>query len=234
MKLFTGSLAAGLVLLAGGAQAQVPGPYGMGVRDTRRHRISARPTRWHRSRFPGRHYVPRPPLRRWPKPAAVDGSLLRAARQRILAARHPEAARLRLHDCGHRSRRRGRTAGYRRAQRPDHPLPAGLPHGRTTITYQEQSALRGPFGAQPPRPACPGRAAAVTAVLLSRAARCRCRRPARSPPSLRRRRSSRRHAPAPKPAEVLVAAPVTTGSAPAKPAPQIAPTEDMPTMQGLE
>src|SRR5438132_395403 len=27
MKLFTGSLAAGLVLLAGGAQAQVPGPY---------------------------------------------------------------------------------------------------------------------------------------------------------------------------------------------------------------
>jgi hypothetical protein len=41
-------------------------------------------------------------------------------------------------------------------------------------------------------------------------------------------------APAPKPAEVQAAAPVTTGSAPAKPAPQIAPTQDMPTAQGLE
>jgi hypothetical protein len=38
----------------------------------------------------------------------------------------------------------------------------------------------------------------------------------------------------PKPAEVPAAAPVTTGSAPAKPAQQIAPTQDMPTMQGLE
>ena len=35
-------------------------------------------------------------------------------------------------------------------------------------------------------------------------------------------------------AEVQAAAPVTTGSASAKPAPQIAPTQDMPTMQGLE
>jgi hypothetical protein len=33
---------------------------------------------------------------------------------------------------------------------------------------------------------------------------------------------------------VPAAAPVTTGSAPAKPAPQIAPTQDMPSMQGLE
>jgi hypothetical protein len=41
-------------------------------------------------------------------------------------------------------------------------------------------------------------------------------------------------APAPKSAEVQAAAPVTTGSAPAKPAPQIAPTQDMPSMQGLE
>ncbi len=41
-------------------------------------------------------------------------------------------------------------------------------------------------------------------------------------------------APAPKPAEVQAAAPVTTGAVPAKPAPQIAPTQDMPTMQGLE
>jgi hypothetical protein len=43
-------------------------------------------------------------------------------------------------------------------------------------------------------------------------------------------------APQPRPAEVQVAAPqaTTTGSAPAKPAPQVAPTQDMPSMQGLE
>jgi hypothetical protein len=33
---------------------------------------------------------------------------------------------------------------------------------------------------------------------------------------------------------VPAAAPVTTGSAAEKPAPQIAPTQDMPTVQGLE
>jgi hypothetical protein len=44
-------------------------------------------------------------------------------------------------------------------------------------------------------------------------------------------------APEPKPAEVQAAAPaatVTTGSAPAKPAPSIAPTQEMPGAQGLE
>lgn len=43
-------------------------------------------------------------------------------------------------------------------------------------------------------------------------------------------------APPPKPTEVQAAAPqpVTTGSVPAKPVPQIAPTQEMPTMQGLE
>ncbi|MDI1261790.1 MAG: hypothetical protein PS018_00850 [bacterium] len=43
-------------------------------------------------------------------------------------------------------------------------------------------------------------------------------------------------APQPKPAEVQAAAPpaVTTGSASAKPAPQIAPTQELPTAQGLE
>ena len=43
-------------------------------------------------------------------------------------------------------------------------------------------------------------------------------------------------APVPKPAEAQAAAPpaVTTGSAPEKPAPQIAPTEEMPKSQWLE
>jgi len=37
-----------------------------------------------------------------------------------------------------------------------------------------------------------------------------------------------------KSAEVQATAPVTTGSAPAKPAASIAPTQDMPKAQGLE
>ena len=108
--------------------------------------------------------------------------------------------------------------------------------------YEEQSALRGPFGAQPPQAQAPQAPDQVQAaprpsrpVLMLRAARCRCRRPVRSPPSLRRPRLQQAAAPAPKSAEVqAAAAPVTTGAAPAKPAPQIAPTQDMPTMQGLE
>jgi hypothetical protein len=43
-------------------------------------------------------------------------------------------------------------------------------------------------------------------------------------------------APAARPAEVQAAAPpaATTGSAPEKPAPQLAPTKEMPNVQGLE
>jgi hypothetical protein len=41
--------------------------------------------------------------------------------------------------------------------------------------------------------------------------------------------------PAPKPTEVqATAAPAVTGAIPAKPEPQIAPTQDMPNVQGLE
>ncbi len=106
--------------------------------------------------------------------------------------------------------------------------------------YEEQSALRGPFGAQPPQaqPQAPDQVQA--APQPSRPASCRephgadaegqpARRQARAPAPVQQAA-----APAPKPAEVPAAAPVTTGSAPAKPAPQIAPTEDMPTTQGLE
>ena len=234
MKFFTGSLAAGLVLLAGGAQAQVPGPY-MAASDFDAPYAVAPP------RFPGRSTCPdrttdpgRARIR--PKPAAVDGSLLRAARQRILAARHPQAARLRLHDCGDRPRRRGRPADNRRAQRPDYPLRAGLPDGRQF--YEEQSALHGSSGAQLPQaqapdhvqaappPSRPAPRVASRAVPMPKASPIAAK-PAPAP-------MQQAAAPAPKSAEVQAAAPVTTGAAPAKPAPQIAPTQDMPTMQGLE
>lgn len=46
--------------------------------------------------------------------------------------------------------------------------------------------------------------------------------------------SQRSIAPPPKSAEAQTPPPVTTGAAPPKPAPQIAPTQDMPKVQGLE
>jgi hypothetical protein len=110
--------------------------------------------------------------------------------------------------------------------------------------YEEQSALHGPFGAQPPqvmarppqaqapdqvqaepRPSRPAHVASRT-VPMPKASPIAAK-PAPAP-------VQQATAPAPKSAEVQAAPPVTTGSAPAKPVPSIAPTQDMPTAQGLE
>jgi hypothetical protein len=108
--------------------------------------------------------------------------------------------------------------------------------------YEDQSALGGPSAAQPPQapqvhqapdhvqaapqPPRPAPHVASRTVPMPKANPLAAK-PAAAP-------IKQAAAPAPKPAEVTAAAPVTTGSAPAKPAPQIAPTQDMPTMQGLE
>jgi hypothetical protein len=103
--------------------------------------------------------------------------------------------------------------------------------------YQDQSALGGPSVAQPPqaqgpdqvqgapRPSRPAHVASRS-VPMPKASPI-ATKPAPAP-------VQQAAAPAPKPAEVSAAAPATTGSVPAKPAPQIAPTQDMPTAQGLE
>ena len=80
MKLFTGSLAAGLVLLAGGAQAQVPGPYENGRSPYTAASDFDAPYAAAPQPVPGPQYVPGPRYGYGPEPAAVDGSLLRAAR----------------------------------------------------------------------------------------------------------------------------------------------------------
>ena len=201
--------------------------------------------RWRRARFPRPHLRARAALRIRPQPAAVDGSLLRAARQWFLAARHPQAARLRLHHRGDRSRRRGRTADDRRAQRPDPPLHAGLPHGRRQLLRGAERAPRAPWSAAAagssrrrpkrpdqvqaaPRPSRPAHVASRT-VPMPKASPIAAK-PAPAPAPVQQAA-----APAPKSAEAQAAAPApTTGAAPAKPAPSIAPTEDMPTAQGLE
>ena len=231
MKFFTGSLAAGLVASGGrraGAGARALHG-GIGCRGP----LCDAP----RAPVPPPHFEPGPRYGYGPQPAAVDGSLLRAARQRLLAARHPQAARLRLHHRGDRPRRRGRPAGHRRAQRPDPPLHAGLPHGRRQF-YEEQSALRGPLErsrrrpsrrsprrirsrprrARHGRPGCEPRGADAEGQSARRQA---CDRP-------HRRRSSRRprlrRAPKSAEAQAVAPAPSTTGCGPAKPAPSIAPT----------
>ena len=163
MKLFTGSLAAGLVL-AGGRRAGA-GAAGL----TWRHRISTPPMRRRRAGSraairPGPRYGYGPSL----LPSTEVYAVLRDNGFSPLGI--PQAARLRLHDRGDRSRRRGRPAGDRRAQRPDHPLRAGLPDGGDNY-YEEQSALRGPVwraaaAASRRRPApdqVRGRAATATA-----------------------------------------------------------------------
>ena len=80
MKLFTGSLAAGLVLLAGSAQAQVPGPYENGRPPYTAASDFDAPYAAAPQPVPGPNSRTRAALRIQPEPAAVDGSLFRAPR----------------------------------------------------------------------------------------------------------------------------------------------------------
>ena len=232
MKFFTGSLAAGLVLLAGGAQAQAPGPYENG-----RPRYSAA------SDFGAPYAVAPQPV---PAPSYVpgrrygDGPSLLPSTEVYSVLRDNGFSPLgipRLRGFVYtiaaidRGGADGRLVIDARNGRIIRFLPAYRMGGDNY--YEEQSALRGPFGAQPPehvqaapQPSRPVPPVASGAVPMPKA------NPLASKPATAPIKQAA--APAPKPAEVLVAAPVTTGSAAARPAPQIAPTEDMPTMQGLE
>ena len=236
MKLFTGSLAAGLVLLAGGAQAQVPGPY-----DTRRHRTFDAPYAAAPQPVPGPHYDPgratdtaRACCRRRKsipccaitasRRSASPGSAASSTRSRrsIAAARTAGWLSTRATAGSSASCRPTAWAGQllRGAERPPRALHGSAAAGPSAQAQAPDHVQAAP---QPSRPAP-------------------CREPhgadAEGQPARRQTRRTapvkQAAAPAPKPAEVQAAAPVTTGSAPAKPAPQIAPTQDMPTTQGLE
>jgi hypothetical protein len=239
MKFFTGSLAAGLVLLAGSAQAQVPGPYVAASDVEAPYAVAPRPV-------PGPSYVPGPSFEAGPRygngPSLLPStevyavlrdngfsplgiSRLRGFVYTIAAIDRGGADGRLIIDA-----RNGRIIRF---------LPAYRMGGDNY--YEEQSALRGPFMAQPPQQARapdqvqaapqPPRAAPHVAsrVVPMPKANPNASKPAAAP-------IKQAAVPAPKPAEVQAAAPapVTTGSIAAKPAPQIAPTQDMPTMQGLE
>jgi hypothetical protein len=127
-----------------------------------------------------------------------------------------------------------------------------VPAYRTDDNFdQDQSTLRGPFMAQPPHARAPqAQAPQAQAAPLTQAPDQAAPRPSRpahvasrtvpmpkaSPIAAKPApaRVQQAAAPAPKSADVRADAPVTTGSAPPKPVPQIAPTQDMPNVQGLE
>src|SRR4051812_7348527 len=143
MKFFTGSLAAGLVLLAGSAQAQVPGPYVAASDVETPYAVAPRPV-------PGPSYVPGPRYGNSPSllPSTEVYSVLRdngfspLGIPRLRGFVYTIAA---IDSGGSDGRliidaRNGRIIRF---------LPAYRMGGDNY--YEEQSALHGPFGAQPPQ-----------------------------------------------------------------------------------
>jgi hypothetical protein len=234
MKLFTGSLAAGLVLLAGSAQAQGPGRY-MAVSDFDAPYAVAPPAVPGPRYVPGPDYGPRPQYEYAPGPSLLPSTEVYAVlrdngfsplgipRLRgfvytiAVIDRGGEDGRLVI------DARNGRIIRF-------------LPSYRMGDNfYEDQSALRSPPAAplpraraavpapiqanahvQPaPRPQKPASQVASRAVPMPKA----------SPLAIR---------PAPAPVQQAAASPATTAAIPAKPALQIAPTRDMPQVQGLE
>jgi hypothetical protein len=239
MKLFTGSLAAGLVLLAGGAQAQMPGRYTAASDFDAPYAVAPGPVPGPQY-VPGPHDAPGPQFGYGPGPGLLpstevysvlrDNGFLPLGIPRLRGFVYTIAVIDRGGADGRLviDARNGRIIRF-------------MPAYRTGDNYYEdQSALGGPSAAPPPqahvptqveaapRPSQPAPHVASRTVPVPKAKPLAAKAaPVPAP-------IQQAAAPAPKPAEVQAAAPVTTGSAPAKPAPQIAPTQDMPTMQGLE
>ena len=241
MKLFTGSLAAGLVLLAGSAQAQAPGRYVAASDFDAPYAVAPPPVpgpSYGPQYVPGPHYGVGPGL----LPSTEVYSVLRdngfspLGIPRLRGFVYTIAAIDRGGADGRLiiDARNGRILRF---------MPASRMGGDNY--YEEQSALPGPLGAQSPqaqppqsqtsdqvqtapRPSRPH--VASRAVPMPKASPLAAK-PAPAPAPVQQAA-----APAPKSAEAqaVAPAPATTGAAPAKPAPSIAPTGDMPTAQGLE
>jgi hypothetical protein len=232
MKLFTGSLAAGLVLLAGGAQAQAPGRYVAASDFDAPYAVAPPPA-------PGPQYVPGPHDAPGPQYGYGTGPGLLPSTEVYSVLRDNGFLPLgipRLRGFVYtiavidRGGADGRLVIDARNGRIIRFMPA---RGIGDNYDEDQSALRELPGASPPAqvqgPAQPSRPAPHVASRTVPVPKAKplAAKPAPAP-------IQQAAAPASKPAEVQAAAPATTGSVPAKPVPQIAPTKDMPTMQGLE
>ena len=223
MKLFTGSLAAGLVLLAAGAQAQVPygnarSPYAA-ASDFDAPYAMAPPA------IPGPRYGYGPSLLPSTEVYAVlrDNGFSPLGIPRLRGFVYTIAVLDRGGEDGRLiiDARNGRIIRF-------------MPAYRMGDQFNEESrVIDGSPGAPPPAHASgsprPGPKVASRTVPVPKANPLAAKPAAPEP-------VKQAAAPAPKPAEVQAAAPpaVTTGSAPEKPVPQIAPTEEMPKPQGLE
>ena len=234
MKFFMGSLAAGLVLLAGSAQAQVPGRY-TAASDFDAVAPSPVPGPQY---VPGPHYAPGPQYGYGPGPSLLPSTeVYSVLRDNGFSPLGIPRLRGFVYTIAviDRGGADGRLVIDARNGRIIRFLPAYRMGGDNY--YEDQSTLGGPSVAQPPQAQAPDHVQA--APRPSRPAHVASRpvpMPKASPIAAKPAPApvQQAAAPAPKPAEVSAAAPVTTGSAPAKPAPQIAPTQDMPTAQGLE
>lgn len=248
MKFFTGSLAAGLVLLAGSAQAQVPGHY-RAVSDVEAPYAV------------GPRMVPPPPYEAGPRygygpsllPSTEVYSVLRdngfspLGIPRLRGFVYTIAALDRDGSGGRLviDARNGRILRF---------MPR---RWGSDNYYEEQSMLRGPLPgpvgspppqaqppqaqapqAQPPQANGPDQAAvrpsrpaqvASRAVPMPKASPLAAKPAPAAPPPVQQAA-----APAPKSAEAQTTAPATNDAVAAKPAPSIAPTEEMPKAQGLE
>jgi len=223
MKLFTGSLAAGLVLLAAGAQAQVPygnarSPYAA-ASDFDAPYAMAPPA------IPGSRYRYGPSLLPSTEVYAVlrDNGFSPLGIPRLRGFVYTIAVLDRGGEDGRLiiDARNGRIIRF-------------MPAYRMGDQFNEESrVIDSSPGAPPPAHASgsprPGPKVASRTVPVPKANPLAAKPAAPEP-------VKQAAAPAPKPAEIQAAAPpaVTTGSAPEKPVPQIAPTEEMPKPQGLE
>jgi hypothetical protein len=240
MKLLTGSLAAGLVLLAGAAQAQVPGRY-TAASDFDAPYAAAPPV------VPGPRYEPGPRYGYGPGPGLLpstevyavlrDNGFLPLGIPRLRGFVYTIAVIDRGGGDGRLviDARNGRIIRF---------LPA---YRMGDNDYEDQSVLRAPSVAQPPpaqtmqppardqvqaapRPSRPAHVASRS-VPMPKASPIAAAKPAPAPVQQAEAPASKS---ADKAADAQATAPVTTGSAPAKPVPSIAPTQDMPKVQGLE
>jgi hypothetical protein len=235
MKLFTGSLTAGLVLLAGAAQAQGLGRYTAASDFDAPYAAAPRVV-------PGPQYEPGPRYGYGPGPGLLpstevyavlrDNGFLPLGIPRLRGFVYTIAVIDRGGGDGRLviDARNGRIIRF---------LPA---YRMGDNDYEDQSVLRAPSVAQPPPAQTmqpPARDQVQAAPRPSRPAHVASRSvpmPKASPLAAKPAPApvQQAAAPAPKSAEVQAAAPVTTGSVPAKPVPSIAPTQDMPKVQGLE
>ncbi len=238
MKLFTGCLAAGLVLGAAGAQAQMPAPYEAGRSPTTSVSDVGGPYAAARPEVPGPQYGngPRllPPEEVYTVLRENGFSPLGIPRQRgfvyaiAVIDRGGEGGRLII------DARDGRIVRFRPGLEIGNNFNSDITGSASPEALPPPTHVRGE-----PRPPKSIPHVASRTVPVPKASPLATKPEVQDKPQVQARPEAQplqqSAATQAKPAEAPAAPPaVTTGSAPAKPVAQIAPTQDLPKVQGLE